>query len=86
MRHQAKGYEPSFALLHHKLYDAVKLPALELPLQEALRYLRGEALTKETPTERGITVITYQGIPLGLAHSTGARLNNLYPKPYRLRI
>ena len=86
MRHQAKGYEPSFALLHHKLYDAVKLPALELPLQEALRYLRGEALTTETSTERGITVITYQGIPLGLAHSTGARLNNLYPKPYRLRI
>ena len=86
MRHQAKGYEPSFALLHHKLYDAVKLPALELPLQEALRYLRGEALTTETPTERGITVITYRGIPLGLAHSTGSRLNNLYPKPYRLRI
>ena len=86
MRHQAKGYEPSFALLHHKLYDAIKLPALELPLEEVLRYLRGEALTTETPTERGFTIITYRGIPLGLAHSTGTRLNNLYPKPYRLRI
>ena len=86
MRHQAKGYEPSFALLHHKLYDAIKLPALELPLEEVLRYLRGEALTTETPTERGFTIITYRGIPLGLAHSTGSRLNNLYPKPYRLRI
>lgn len=86
MRHQAKGYEPSFALLHHPLYATADLPALELPLQEALRYLRGEALTTETPTERGFTVITYRGIPLGLAHSTGTRLNNLYPKPYRLRI
>ena len=86
MRHQAKGYEPSFALLHHKLYDAIKLPSLELPLEEALRYLRGEALTTESSTERGCTTITYRGIPLGLAHSTGTRLNNLYPKPYRLRI
>ena len=86
MRHQAKGYEPSFALLHHKLYDAIKLPSLELPLEEALRYLRGEALTTESSTERGFTVITYRSIPLGLAHSTGTRLNNLYPKPYRLRI
>lgn len=86
MRHQAKGYEPSFALLHHKLYDAIKLPSLELPLEEALRYLRGEALTTESSTERGFTTITYRGIPLGLAHSTGSRLNNLYPKPYRLRI
>ena len=86
MRHQAKGYEPSFALLHHKLYDAIKLPSLELPLEEALRYLRGEALTTESSTERGFTTITYRGIPLGLAHSTGTRLNNLYPKPYRLRI
>ena len=86
MRHQAKGYEPSFALLHHPLYATADLPALELPLQEALHYLRGEALTTETPTERGVTAITYRGIPLGLAHSTGARLNNLYPKPYRLRI
>ena len=86
MRHQAKGYEPSFALLHHKLYDAINLPSLELPLEEALRYLRGVALTTETPTERGFTTITYRGIPLGLAHSTGTRLNNLYPKPYRLRI
>ena len=86
MRHQAKGYEPSFALLHHKLYNATSLPALELPLQEALRYLRGEALTTESSTERGFTTITYRGISLGLAHSTGSRLNNLYPKPYRLRI
>lgn len=86
MRHQAKGYEPSFALLHHKLYDAIKLPSLELPLEEALRYLRGEALTTESSTERGFTTITYRGISLGLAHSTGSRLNNLYPKPYRLRI
>lgn len=86
MRHQAKGYEPSFALLHHKLYDAIKPPSLELPLEEALRYLRGEALTTESSTERGFTTITYRGIPLGLAHSTGTRLNNLYPKPYRLRI
>ena len=86
MRHQAKGYEPSFALLHHKLYDAIKLPSLELPLEEALCYLRGEALTTESSTERGFTTITYRGIPLGLAHSTGTRLNNSYPKPYRLRI
>lgn len=86
MRHQAKGYEPSFALLHHPLYRTAELPALELPLQEALRYLRGEALTTSSPSARGITAITYRGIPLGLAHSTGSRLNNLYPKPYRLRI
>lgn len=88
MRHQAKGYEPTFAFAHSRQFDTALLPTLELPYEEALRYLRGEALTTPAtmPSERGIITITYQGIPLGMAHNTGTRLNNLYPKPYRLRM
>ena len=60
-------------------------PRVDLPYEEALRYLRGEALVLPADTPRGIVTVTYKGIPLGPVKNIGNRANNLYPKPWRIK-
>ncbi len=64
---------------------AGEYPTVELSYQEALKYLRGEALTLPEDCQRGIVNICYQGITLGQAKNIGNRANNLYPKPWRIK-
>lgn len=66
-------------------YQLEELPKVELSYQEALKYLRGEALVLPTDTPKGLVAITYKGIPLGQAKNIGNRANNLYPKPWRIK-
>lgn len=61
------------------------LPQADLSYPDALRYLRGEALTLPADTPRGIVTVTYRGIPLGPMKNIGNRANNLYPKPWRIK-
>ena len=60
-------------------------PRVDLSYQDALRYLRGEALVLPPDTPRGIVTVTYRGVPLGPAKNIGPRANNLYPKPWRIK-
>jgi len=57
--------------------------SIELSYADSIRYLRREALHIAAP--RGMVVVTYRGLPLGLAKSVGTRLNNLYPQEWRIR-
>ena len=50
---------------------------VDLPYQDALRYLRGEALILPPDTPRGIVTVTYKGVPLGPVKNIGNRANNL---------
>ena len=61
------------------------LHKIDLPYQEALKYLRGEALVLPPDTPRGIITMTYKGVPLGPMKNIGNRANNLYPKPWRIK-
>ena len=56
---------------------------VSLDYAQAIAYLRREALHISAP--RGIVVVTYRDVPLGLAKSVGNRLNNLYPQEWRIR-
>ena len=60
---------------------------LTIPLsyQDALKYLRGEALVLPADAPRGIGTVTYKGFPLGPVKNIGNRANNLYPKPWRIK-
>jgi 16S rRNA C967 or C1407 C5-methylase (RsmB/RsmF family) len=58
---------------------------IDLSYQDALKYLRGEALVLPADTPRGIVTVTYKGIPLGPVKNIGNRANNLYPKPWRIK-
>ena len=62
---------------------SVAVSQLELSYDDAIRYLRREALHLAAP--RGQVLVTYRGLPLGLAKSVGTRLNNLYPQEWRIR-
>ena len=60
-------------------------PTIDLSYQDALKYLRGEALVLPPNTPRGIVTVTYKGVPLGPVKNIGPRANNLYPKPWRIK-
>lgn len=72
----------------HPLYDSASFPScgeirIELSYDEALRYLRREALRIEAP--RGMVTLCYRGLVLGQGKGVGNRINNLYPEPWRIR-
>ena len=59
--------------------------SVNLPYQQAIAYLRGEALVLPADTPRGIIEVTFLGHPLGCVKNIGSRANNLYPKPWRIK-
>jgi NOL1/NOP2/fmu family ribosome biogenesis protein len=61
-----------------------EIPEAEVTLEEALAFLRKEniALTAQT---KGWHLIRYQGVALGWVKNIGNRVNNYYPKEWRLR-
>jgi len=61
------------------------LPQIDLSYQEALKFLRGEALVLPPDTPRGILEVCFLGHPLGQVKNIGSRANNLYPKPWRIK-
>ena len=58
-------------------------PRIELSYNEALQYLRREALRMEAP--RGSVTLCYRGLVLGSGKGVGNRINNLYPERWRIR-
>ena len=60
-------------------------PQAELTYQQAMAYLRHEALTLPADTPRGLVEVCFQGHPLGLAKNIGTRANNLYPKEWKIK-
>ena len=59
-------------------------PRAEVSKQTALQFLKGEPIQLEAPN--GWVCITYKGIGLGWVKNMGNRVNNYYPKEYRIRM
>ncbi len=66
-------------------WDKSKYPFVDLPLDEALRYLHHEAIVLPQDTPRGFVVVTYKTLPLGFVKNIGNRANNLYPQEWKIR-
>lgn len=60
------------------------LPESEVDTDTALKFLHRDAITLPEGTPRGIVVLTYEGLPLGLVKNLGTRANNLLPKQHRI--
>ena len=58
---------------------------VELTYQQAMAYLRHEALVLPEETPRGLVNVAFQGFPLGPAKNIGSRANNLYPKEWKIK-
>ena len=67
------------------LRQAQEAPHVELSYEQAIAYLRREAIVLPPETPRGIVVVTYHQLPLGLVKNIGTRANNLYPKEWRIK-
>lgn len=61
------------------------LATIPLELNQALQFLRKEALPVES-TQRGFALVTYNNAPLGWVNILPNRLNNLYPSEWRIRM
>ena len=58
---------------------------VNLSYQQAIAYLRGEAMVLPEETPRGIVEVNFMGYRLGEMKNIGTRANNLYPKEWRIK-
>lgn len=84
---ESKGKDliPSQALALSQELNPSAFPDAELTWEEAIRYLRKEAITLPKGLPKGYLLMRYQGIPLGFVKHLGNRSNNLYPQEWRIR-
>ena len=81
---RGKGIAPQHSLSMAKDFRKEAFPNIALTREQALAYLRTEALNlPDAPL--GLVLLTYEGVPLGFAKNVGNRLNNLYPNEWRIR-
>ena len=66
-------------------FNKTEYPGVDLSLEEAISYLRGEPLVLSEDVAKGIVIARYGGLALGAMKNIGPRANNLYPKPWRIR-
>ncbi|MFO5799344.1 methyltransferase RsmF C-terminal domain-like protein, partial [Klebsiella pneumoniae] len=72
-----KGYR-----WQHEAVIAFAAPqrAFELSQEEAEEWYRGRDVYPQTAPGQDETIVTFQGVPLGLAKRVGSRLKNSYPR------
>lgn len=74
----------------HSLAMSVKrstdcFPVTNLTYEQAIAYLRKEAVVLDADVPRGYVLVAYQNVPLGFVKNIGNRANNLYPQEWRIR-
>lgn len=69
---------PSHHYSHYEKADN----SISLSKEEAIKYLKGESLTKNN-LESGYRFVSYLGMNIGVSHVSNGTLKNLYPKGLR---
>lgn len=81
---RGRGIAPQHSLSMAKEFRREMFPNIALTREQALSYLRTEALNlSDVPL--GLLVVTYENVPLGFVKNVGNRQNNLYPNEWRIR-
>lgn len=81
---RGRGIAPQHSLSMAKALNKEAFPTVALSREQALSYLRTEALSL-VDVPLGLLLLTYEGVPLGFAKNVGNRQNNLYPNEWRIR-
>lgn len=81
---KGKDLIPQAALALSQAYIRGAYPEVELSYEEAILFLRKEAIVL-ADAPRGFVLVTYGGLPLGWVKNIGNRCNNLYPEFWRIR-
>ncbi|MBQ8225672.1 MAG: rRNA cytosine-C5-methyltransferase [Bacteroides sp.] len=82
---KGKEWQPVHALAMSRLLRQEAFPTEEVSYEQAIAYLRKEAITLPTEAPRGILLLTYRQQPIGFVKNIGNRANNLYPQEWRIR-
>ncbi|MCR5313674.1 MAG: rRNA cytosine-C5-methyltransferase [Bacteroidaceae bacterium] len=80
---KGKGLQPDHSLAMSTSINESNFDSVELTKDEAIAYLRTEAITVNAP--KGYILLKYKGIPLGFGKNIGNRVNNLYPTEWKIR-
>jgi 16S rRNA C967 or C1407 C5-methylase (RsmB/RsmF family)/NOL1/NOP2/fmu family ribosome biogenesis protein len=80
---KGNDWTPHPALALNELLDRTSVPHVELEVEQAITYLRGNALG--ATDARGAALATFGGLPLGWLHGAGNRWNNRHPLHWRIR-
>jgi NOL1/NOP2/fmu family ribosome biogenesis protein len=76
------GFIPAHALAQSTLMNG-GFVAVSLKREDALQYLRRQEVRIET-SSKGWLLVQYQGINLGWIKALGNRINNYYPREWRI--
>ena len=60
-------------------------PREAVSYEQAIAYLRKEAIVLSAEAPCGYVLLTYTDVPLGFVKNIGNRANNLYPQEWRIR-
>lgn len=82
---RGKSFVPSQGLALSVALDKSAFPMVDVPLADAISYLRRDAITLPPSTPTGFVVVTFRGVPLGFVKNLGNRCNNLYPAEWRIK-
>ncbi|CCX65807.1 nOL1/NOP2/sun family protein [Prevotella sp. CAG:1058] len=82
---KGKDIIPDHALALSTCLDTAAFATAELDYDQALSYLRKEAVALPADTPRGYVIVTYKGVPLGFEKNIGNRANNLYPAEWKIK-
>ena len=82
---KGKGLIPDQALALSTMLNKDHFPQVELSYDDAIRYLRKEAVNLPTDTPKGYVLVTYRQVPIGWEKNIGNRANNLYPQEWKIK-
>lgn len=82
---KGKDWLPNHALAMSQALNSEAFIREEVSYEQAIAYLRKEAVVLSDAVPRGIVLLTYKQVPLGFVKNIGNRANNLYPQEWRIR-
>ncbi|MCL1821242.1 MAG: hypothetical protein FWG22_00295 [Prolixibacteraceae bacterium] len=82
---KAGKLNPHPALAHNIRYNRAAFPDVPLDLKNALRFMRRENIAVSCAASDWATV-SFEKIPLGWVKNIGVRVNNYFPKEWRIRM
>lgn len=82
---KGKNLQPGHSLAMAIARNEEAFATAEVDEQQAIAYLRTEALQLSADIPMGYVLITYKDHPLGFVKNIGNRANNLYPEEWRIR-
>lgn len=82
---KGKDFIPAPSLAMSTLISP-SVPAVELNHSQALQFLRKDPIEDLPALSKGWLLVRYQGLGLGWIKGLGNRINNYYPKEWRIRM